>query len=159
MNFVVMALKFIADVHLGKLARLLRMLGFDTVYQNNFAQQELLNISHEEKRILLSRAASITKSSNIEYLVIAEEDPLLQVVQVIRHFNLKDQFNPFSRCFACNGIIEIVSKETIKHLIQKNTATYFSKFWQCQNCKRVYWEGSHFEKIRTTIQRIISLIV
>jgi uncharacterized protein with PIN domain len=154
-----MELKFIADVHLGKLARLLRMLGFDTVYQNDFTPQELLNISHEKKRILLSRAASITKSSNIESLVISKEDPLVQVTQVIQHFNLKDQFSPFSRCMTCNGIIEIVSKETIEHLIQKNTATYFSQFWQCQSCKRVYWEGSHFEKIRTTIQRIISLIV
>jgi uncharacterized protein len=159
MNFVVMELKFIADVHLGKLARLLRMLGFDTVYQNNFTQQKLLNISHEEKRILLSRAASITKSSNIEYLVISGEDPLVQLAQVIQHFNLRDQFRPFSTCMACNGIIEIVSKETIEHLIKKNTSTYFSKFWQCQNCKRVYWEGSHFERIGTTIQRIISSTV
>lgn len=148
--------KFIADVHLGKLARLLRMLGFDTIYQNNFTFDELLKIGREQNRILLSRKASLSKIHTVKQFLIAGEDPSAQLQQVIQHFNLKNEVQPFSRCMVCNGILEKVLKENINHLIEKNTKIYFDEFWQCQKCKRIYWKGSHFERINATIQTITS---
>src|SRR5690349_18252188 len=132
--------KFIADVHLGKLARLLRILGFDTIYQNNFTFDELLKISREQDRILLSRKASLSKIHTVKTLVITVEDPTTQLEQVVKNFNLKNEIQPFSRCLVCNGVLEKVLKENINHLIEKNTKTYFDEFWQCQDCKQVYWK-------------------
>ncbi|HTM91403.1 MAG TPA: Mut7-C RNAse domain-containing protein [Flavisolibacter sp.] len=151
-----MEVKFIADVHLGKLARLLRMLGFDTVYKNDFTLNELVKISDEENRILLSRNASLLKIHADKCFIVSDEDPPVQLKQVIQHFGLKDQSQPFSRCIVCNGILESVSKESIAYLLQKNTASYFNEFWQCKDCGRIYWKGSHYERMLKTIRSVIS---
>lgn len=149
-------MKFIADVHLGKLARLLRMLGFDTIYRNDFTTTELTKISKEQGRMLLSRNASLSKNKLINCLVVTNEDAFIQLQQVILHFDLKDQVRPFSRCIVCNGTLEPVSKERIVHLLKRNTAEYFNEFWQCTDCRRIYWKGSHFERMLKTIQTIRS---
>lgn len=151
-----MELKFIADVHLGKLARLLRTLGFDTVYKNDFNLDELLNIAGEENRILLSRNASLSKIHADGCCVVSDKNPFAQLSQVIQRYELREQFCPFSRCLVCNGILESVPKECIAHLLQKNTASYFHEFWQCPDCKRIYWKGSHFEKMLAAVQTIVT---
>lgn len=146
--------KFIADVHLGKLARSLRLLGFDTVYKNDYSNSQLLQISRQENRVLLSRNVSLQKHTEIESFAITSEDPLQQLKQVIDHFNLRDQFNPFSRCIVCNGILEPVAKEHVQQLLEKNTAQYFNEFRQCDHCKRIYWKGSHYERMLKMIAGI-----
>jgi uncharacterized protein with PIN domain len=151
-----METKFIADVHLGKLARLLRMVGFDTVYRNDFSLDALLRISDEENRILLSRNTLLLKTNPGKCFIVSDEDPLVQLKQVVQHFGLKNRVQPFSRCIACNGVLESKAKECIAHLLKKNTAAYFDEFWQCQDCQRIYWKGSHFEKMLATIQTITS---
>jgi len=146
--------KFITDVHLGKLARLLRLFGFDTLYKNNFTNSELLRISMEQDRIILSRnslTAKMNKSFFIKY-----EHPIRQLEQVIEHYHLRTQFQPFSRCIICNGMLESVSKEIISGLLEKNTTEYFNEFWQCKDCERVYWKGSHYQKMAKTVQNITS---
>jgi uncharacterized protein with PIN domain len=148
--------KFIADVHLGKLARLLRLVGFDTLYTNSYSLIEFLAISTEQNRILLSRNSALSIKAGTKCFLITHEDPFEQLKQVILHFNLNGQFRPFSRCMVCNGILEIVDKETIVHLLQQNTLNYFNAFWQCSNCNRVYWKGSHYERMLKTIEKISS---
>jgi uncharacterized protein with PIN domain len=149
-----MRVKFIADVHLGKLARLLRMLGFDTVYKNDFTLDELLKIGEDQSRILLSRNFLLSKTHTDRCFVVSDENPFVQLKQVIQRFGLMEQFCPFSRCLVCNGVLEGVPKESIGHMLQKNTASYFHEFWQCAECKRIYWKGSHFERMLKTIQTI-----
>jgi uncharacterized protein len=146
--------RFIADVHLGKLARLLRLLGFDTAYKNNLTKEELVTISSEEKRTLLSRDSSIAKVGLQQYLIVTTEDPLQQLKQVVKDLRLTNHFQPFSRCIACNGNLEMVPKESILPLLGKNTKEYYHEFWQCNNCKRIYWKGSHYERMLKTIERI-----
>lgn len=150
-----MKVKFIADVHLGKLARLLRMLGFDIVYRNDYTSKELLKISDEENRILLSRNVALSKTHPDKCFIVSDEDPLVQLKQVIQHFDLNDRFQPFSRCMVCNGTLESVSKESIANLLQKNTSSYFNEFWQCKDCGRIYWKGSHYERMLKTIENIL----
>ena len=149
-----MEVNFVADVHLGKLARLLRMLGFDTVYKNDFTLDELLKIGEDQNRILLSRNSSLSKTHTDRCFVVSDENPFAQLKQVIQHFSLKDQLHPFSRCLVCNGVLESVPKGSVADLLQKNTASYFQEFWQCSDCKRIYWKGSHFEKMLAAIQTI-----
>jgi uncharacterized protein with PIN domain len=149
-----MSNKFIADVHLGKLARWLRLLGFDTAYKNDYTNEQLIQISKEEERVLLSRNTSLSANKQIECFVIAGENPSGQLISVVEYFDLKDKFRLFSRCLVCNGILEPVSKESILNSLQKNTAPYFNEFWQCKRCKRIYWKGSHYERMLKKIESI-----
>ena len=146
--------KFIVDVHLGKLARWLRLLGFDTVYQNFFTNIELVRIAKEERRVLLSRNLAFKKLDNVLPFIIESEDPRQQLKQVTTHFQLKNKLRPFSRCIICNGNLEIVSKEQIKDQLEENTAAFFNEFWQCENCKRIYWKGSHYDRMVSLLERL-----
>lgn len=137
--------KFIADVHLGRLARILRMLGFDTVYSNSFPATEMLRIAAAENRIVLSRNAALAKNkAAVAAFHIRSEDVREQIRSVINSFAL-EPFHPFSRCMVCNGLLQAVKKESINMQLEENTTEYFNDFWQCQNCKKIFWKGSHYE--------------
>jgi uncharacterized protein with PIN domain len=146
---------FIADVHLGKLARMLRMLGFDTVYSNAFSNAELVSIALEQERVLLSRNAAIGKKhpALITYF-ISHDDPEVQLEDVLQHFHLLQHIQPFTRCIVCNGILEPVSKEAVLTQLPEKTAVYYHEFWQCTNCKRVYWKGPHYNRMNSLLQKI-----
>src|SRR5215213_5667754 len=107
--------KFIADVHLGKLARLLRLLGFDTLYKNDLTHEELVKTALADDRILLSRSAAFKTKAAPKSFHIEDEDPSQQLRQIVFHFKLVNEFHPFSRCIVCNGIMQTVSKENILH--------------------------------------------
>lgn len=151
-----MILKFIADVHLGKLAKSLRLLGFDTAYKNDYSNSELLQLSQQENRVFLSRNIAAQNWVSISCFVVTSEDPFEQLKQVIDHFNLQNQFRPFTRCIVCNGLLEAVAKENVLPWLEKNTAQYLNEFWQCNCCKRVYWKGSHYERLLKTIERLVN---
>ena len=149
-----MADKFIADVHCGKLAKLLRILGFDTTYNNSHTNKELLSIAAEESRILLSRNITFNKSDRVQFFFIQHEEPTEQLKQVLNHFNLKDKIHPFTRCTLCNGILEDVSKENILQQLQENTLLYYHEFWKCSTCGNIYWKGSHFNRMKKMIEEV-----
>jgi len=147
--------RFICDVHLGKLAKALRMLGFDTAYQNSFTRKSLERISVEERRILLSRNPVFAKNKKIHSYIITSEDATAQIKSVTLNFDLKNKMRPFSLCLVCNEPLERVSKELIVNQIPPNTAKYFTEFWQCNHCKRIYWKGSHYERMLKEINFIL----
>lgn len=150
-----MELKFVCDVHLGKLAKALRMLGFDTVYQNNFTNTDLERIAVEENRILLSRNTAFSKNKNLRLFIITSENPSIQIKAVIEHFELKNKIDPFTLCIVCNEPLQKVSKEDIISQIPANTKKYFEEFRQCANCQRIYWKGSHYERMLKEISFIL----
>jgi len=136
--------RFVLDCHLGRLARYLRQFGFDTLYRNDYADDELAHTSASEHRILLTRDRSLLKRSIITHgYFVREFDPRKQLDEVIRRFDLRNQIIPFGRCTRCNGIVEVVNKAAIEHLLEPKTRRYFDEFWQCTDCGQVYWEGSH----------------
>ena len=148
--------KFLADANVGKLARLLRMLGFDTGYDNAFSTRQLEDIAERQSRILLTRNPAAEKLfPGIQSFVVADEKPYIQLCQVIQHFNLKKRILPFTRCIECNAILVAVSKENIVERLQENTALYFDDFWQCNNCNRIYWKGSHYERMLQLAEEIL----
>lgn len=140
---------FVADVNLGKLARLLRLFGFDTLFANSFNDNEIAEISVAQQRIVLTRDKRLLYAKAIThgYWVRAIE-PLQQLAEVIRRFDLANQFRPFSRCTACNGSIEPVAKQAVLHLLEPKTRLYYERFYRCQECGKVYWEGSHIDHMR-----------
>lgn len=146
---------FILDVHLGRLAAYLRMLGFDTFYRNDYNDPELANISASENRILLTcdRRLLMRKQVNYGYFVRARQ-PQQQIVEILQHFDLYDKQKPFSRCMLCNGKTRPVSKQQIESRLLPKTKQYFDKFYQCESCDKIYWQGSHYLKMQELINKI-----
>ena len=140
--------KFVLDVHLGKLAKALRMLGFDTLYRNDYSDRTLAELALKENRIILTRDVDLLKIKTITwgYWLRSQHLPE-QLAEVIRYFHLQNQFQPFSRCLECNGLIREVAKEKVLERLPPNTRQYFNEFYQCENCGNVYWKGSHFERM------------
>jgi len=148
-------LKFIADVHLGKLARKLRLLGFDTYFESNLDDNEIIRMSLAESRIVLSRDKELINNSRItQGYRILSSDPREQIREVMIRFNLQNNLNPFSRCIDCNGMIENVSKESVNEYLPPKTRQYFDEFFRCRGCGKIYWEGSHYENMKKQIQNL-----
>lgn len=140
-------IRFVADIHLGKLAASLRILGFDTTYGEE-ADEDLATQSYRERRILLSRDLGLLKRSQVQYgYFLRTTDPKQQVVEVLRRYHLVDSIRPFQRCSRCNGLIQEVSKESIRALVPQGVYTEQTSFHQCLDCEQVYWKGSHYDRL------------
>jgi uncharacterized protein with PIN domain len=147
-------IRFILDVHLGKLARSLRMLGFDTLYENNYSDALITNIAEKENRIVLTRDVGLLKNRKITWgYWLRSQLPKEQLIEVIKRFNLQNAFQPLSRCLECNGKIWPVEKEKVLEQLPPKTRLYFQEFYQCSSCRRVYWKGSHYEKMVAFISK------
>lgn len=147
--------KFVLDVHLGKLARFLRMLGFDTLYENHYADKNITEIAEKERRIVLSRDVGLLKQKIVQWgYWLRSQQAEEQLAEVVRYFRLRAQFNPFTRCMACNGIIEETSKNSVWDQLPLKTRRYYNEFYQCTSCGRIYWKGSHYERMQAFIRSI-----
>lgn len=151
--------KFVLDVHLGRLAAYLRMLGFDTLYQNNYDDSELANISVAEQRILLTCDKKLLMRKIITHgYYVRERQPKKQLLEIIKRFNLINSFKPFTRCMSCNSEIKPVDKEAIKVRLMPRTLKDYNEFWQCSTCKNVYWKGSHYQRMQEQIKLLKILV-
>ncbi len=139
---------FILDVHLGKLARYLRMLGLDTLYRNDYDDNDIVRIARMQNRIILTRDVGLLKKKEVTHgFWIREQDPKKQVSEVLDRLDLYAHVTPFRRCIACNGLIEKVKIEDISDRLDSKTKKYFKEFHRCTSCKKLYWKGSHYEKM------------
>lgn len=144
--------RFILDGHLGRLAAYLRMLGFDSLYRNDFDDVELAQISAEQKRILLTRDRGLLKRSQVTHgYCLRTKDPRQQLASVIKRFDLLSALKPFTRCIACNGVLEKVEKAEIDDQLQPLTRKYFNEFSQCDQCAKIYWKGSHHSRMESLL--------
>lgn len=145
-------IRFILDVHLGKLTSYLRMLGFDCLYRNNLEDDEIIRIAAEEKRIILTRDKGILHNKKVSHgHYLHTDNPSEQLKEVIRHFDLYNNFTPFTRCINCNGILEKTEKQKINHKLEKKTQKYFDEFFRCNSCGQIYWKGDHYLRIKKWI--------
>jgi uncharacterized protein with PIN domain len=144
--------RYVLDTHLGRLARYLRLLGFDCLYQNDFHDDDLARISSEHDRILLTRDRRLLRRKIITrgYCVRAT-NPLLQTVEILRRFDLVADIRPLGRCIRCNGRLEDVGKDRIIDRLEPRTRRYYEDFRTCRDCGQIYWRGSHFSKMTRLI--------
>jgi uncharacterized protein len=148
--------RFVLDTHLGRLAVYLRMLGFDTLYQNDYHDEELARISSSEMRILLTRDRGLLKRSCVTHgYCLRGTDPRRQLVEVLRRFDLFGSTVPFQRCLRCNGLLQPVSKELIVDRLPPQTRQQFDEFHACPACDRIYWKGSHYDEMQRFIERVL----
>jgi len=147
--------RFVVDVNVGKLAILLRMAGFDTLYHSCLTDVELAEISAKKKRILLTRDCSLLKRKKVEFgHLVRESVPEKQLAEIIRLFNLADKAEPFSRCLRCNSLLEKVDKEKVLGRLEPLTRKYFNVFMICGKCDKIYWPGSHRDNMEKYLQVI-----
>lgn len=148
--------RFVLDVHLGKLAASLRMLGFDTLYHNDYADEELAEIAASQQRILLTRDKGLLMRSLVSYgYYVRATDPERQVVEVLRRFDLFSSLKPFVRCIRCNGLLEPVSKESIIDQLPQKTRLSINEFHRCSECSQIYWKGAHYERMQQFVEGVL----
>ena len=146
-------LKFVADVHLGKLTRYLRLCGFDTYYRTDFSDKEIINLAISDKRVILTRDRGLLKNKKVTHgYWIRSIYYCEQLKDVILHFDLKNQITLFTRCMECNGLLEDVTKKEILNRLLPNTRQYYRKFKKCHDCNRIYWNGSHYQSMKRHIK-------
>jgi len=147
---------FIGDVHLGRLSRMLRILGFDTLYRNDYQDKEIVAIAKQEERIILTRDRGILKHNAVTHgYCVRSTDWHEQTREVINRFDLSRSINPFTICAACNGRVAPVDKAAVIDLLEEKTRRFYDEFSRCEACGKIYWKGSHFAKLRGLIKELI----
>jgi uncharacterized protein with PIN domain len=148
--------RFILDVHLGRLAAYLRMLGFDALYQNPFEDSELVRISSEQQRILLTRDRGLLKHRTLSHgYWLRETASRRQLAEVIRRFDLARQMRPFTRCMACNGPLREVHTNAVAGRVPPLVLQTRHQFSECPVCNRIYWRGTHHSRMQRWIQQLV----
>jgi uncharacterized protein with PIN domain len=140
--------QFIADSHLGKLARDLRLLGFSVLYRNEFPDSLIVRMAARQRRIVLTRDKGILKQKVLHWgywVRSCHHDR--QVREIIKRYDLLKHLSPFSRCVECNGLIEAVAKARVEDQLPPLTRRYYRNFFRCRKCRRIYWKGSHYRRL------------
>lgn len=140
---------FIADAHLGGLARLLRMLGFDTLYDNHYADPTIIEIASREPRTILTRDLELLKSRDVlRGAFVRARKPEAQLRETVARFGLLPRARPFSLCLHCNLALQAVPSIDVAPRIPAAIAARYAAFRRCPGCERVYWPGSHWLRMR-----------
>jgi uncharacterized protein with PIN domain len=147
--------RFMIDFNVRKMAKYLRMYGFDVRIDAGVPDKEIAEIAAAQNRIIISRDLGLLKRKIVKYGYFPRHDNIEdQVVEVISHFKLLPHIQPFTLCLECNGKIELVEKESILSLITEGVAKDYDAFFQCENCKKIYWKGSHYERMSRNMLRM-----
>ena len=148
--------RFVADAHLGALAKYLRLLGFDTLYRNDFHDREIAAIAARERRIVLSRDKGLLMQRNITHgCYVRAVRPLAQIEEVLQRLDLFRRVRPFSRCLICNAELETLSKAEAATRVPADTARFYDEFRYCRRCDRVYWPGPHFHRMKAVLDKAL----
>jgi uncharacterized protein len=149
--------RFVLDVHLGKLASYLRLLGFDALYSASYDDDELMSISLHEQRTLLSKDRRLIGHPSLTHAYLVREiNPREQAHEIVKRFDLYSLIQPFIRCLACNMLLRRVEKEDVAGRLPPRVKDAFNEFYLCAYCDRIYWKGSHYEGMKTWIEQTMS---
>lgn len=147
--------RFLLDNHLGRLAAFLRMLGFDTLYRNDFEDAEMAALLENDPRILLTRDRQLLMRKAVLYgYCLRSLNSNEQLEEVVRRFQLGPRMHPFTRCLRCNGLLQAVTKAEVLDQLEPKTKLYYNEFARCPDCGQVYWKGSHWERMQKRIEKI-----
>ncbi len=146
--------RFVVDVHLGALARHLRLIGFDTVWRNDLDDREIVDIALRERRIILTRDRGILRQSRVTHAYWPRAtEPLVQLEEVVRALDLGTQLRPYTRCLECNGVLVPVEAAEVVSIVPPHVASTQREFTRCDGCGRIYWPGSHQPKLEAVVAR------
>jgi len=151
-------LKFIVDNNVGKLAKWLRMMGYDTLFFDGSNDARMISIALAEERVVLTRDTQIMKrgvitKGRVKAVLPQSDEPELQMRQVIDSLNLDCQFKPFSICLECNQPLEQRGKEQVEDRVPPYVFQTQNQYMECPNCHRIYWRGTHWQRMREKLNR------
>ncbi|WP_042203839.1 Mut7-C RNAse domain-containing protein [Nitratifractor salsuginis] len=138
---------FIADAHLGKLARHLRFGGWDTLYFPSIADGELLNLARIQERILLTRDRGIHLGKGVRLHRLEAEELLPALIELAETFDLADTYDPFTRCMVCNTELQPIEADAVRGKVPPLVSRHFHTFKTCPHCQRIYWPGDHYQRM------------
>ena len=145
---------FVADAHLGGLARFLRMLGFDTAHAPAISDDEIRRLARDEHRIVLTRDRDLLKCRDVlRGRYVRALKPEAQLAEVAERYRLAERARPFTRCLHCNLPLAPVEKAAVAHRLPPQVAALHQSFTHCAGCDRVYWPGSHYARMRAALEK------
>jgi hypothetical protein len=148
-------IRFVADSHLGGLARLLRLAGFDTLYRNDFRDREIADIARHEQRIVLTRDRDLLKQRGISHgCYVHALKPARQFGEIVARLDLGRSFNPFTLCLECNAPVRDIEKTFLFSQLPPSVQARHEHFTICDHCGRVFWEGSHWQSMRQLLDKV-----
>ncbi len=146
--------RFVADVHLGSMARILRLLGFDTIWERDLADEVIIEVARGEQRIILTRDKGILKDGRVIHgYWVRNTDTQKQVEEVVRAFDLAADIEAYTRCMECNGELQRVERSELANSVPLQIFIVYRDFRRCRRCHRVYWKGSHLRRLDTIIEQ------
>lgn len=151
------AVRFAVDVNVGKLASMLRMAGLDAFYDPGLDDVGLAEAAQQEGRVLLTRDRSLLRRTAVEHgHLVRACRPREQLAEVLWLYGLQGRLAPFSRCLVCNGLLQPVTKAEVLHRLQPLTRRYYDSFMVCLSCDRIYWPGTHRERMAEVLSGLTS---
>ncbi len=149
--------RFVVDGHLGRLARYLRMLGFDARWRSDAGDEELARVAATERRVLLTRDQGLLKRRIVSHgYWVRAADPRRQLAEVVRRLDLSRAIAPFRRCLRCNEPLETVAKEVVEDELPPAVRRRHDAFRRCPSCRRVYWAGSHHRRMVELVSELLA---
>ena len=149
--------RFLCDGHLGRLARLLRMTGFDTLHDPAWSEPEVARRGTNQGRTVLSRHRALLRRRNLELaMLVRADDPFLQLGEVLVRYRLADRAQMFARCSVCNGCLVPSAREDVADRIPPRTAAWLDDYSTCSGCGKLYWMGTHALDIGPRLERLIA---
>lgn len=147
--------KFVADVHLGKLTRDLRLLGIDVAYDPMAQDRQLLELATADNRALLTRDRRLLMHAVVQHgYYPRSQDSAEQTIEVLRRFDLFALLTPFTRCLRCNASLRRAEKADVIEQLEPLTKIYYEEFRGCSGCGQIYWRGSHFAKLEARVAKL-----
>jgi uncharacterized protein with PIN domain len=145
--------RFVLDVHLGSLARLLRLAGFDSLYDNRWEDRTLSRLARQDGRILLTRDRGLLMRAEVTHgYCLRSPHPPAQLSEVLARFDLGRRLSPFSLCLVCNRGLQRLPRRRARERVPAAVARRYRRFRACPQCGRVYWRGSHWERMRRFLE-------
>jgi uncharacterized protein with PIN domain/sulfur carrier protein ThiS len=150
-------IRFVLDVHLGRLARYLRLAGFDTLYDREADDERLAGLSFAGHRVLLTRDLGLLKRRAVTHgYFVRSTVPSSQLAEVVARFDLRRLVRPFSRCTVCNGLLEAAGRSDVDAAVPPRSREHFTEFMRCPACGRVYWRGSHVQRLERILASAVA---
>ena len=154
-----MEIKFIANSNAGKLAKWLRMIGYDTLFFKDIDDDRLIEVALREGRVVLTKDTQLMKrkivtNGQVKVLLLQDDDSKEQLRQVVKILNLDCYLKQFTRCLECNQSLEPKTKEEVKDLVPPYVSRTQSQYMQCPSCHRVYWRGTHWQRMKRELDKL-----